>query len=229
MVKNKFEQERKFTFLINKFYHLIFSEKFSKKINFNFDKRNRLDLIKHVIKKNDYKNYLEIGCHNNEVFDKIEIEKIGVDPISGGNYRGTSDKFFKENLKKFDCIFIDGLHLEYQVDNDIKECLNILSSNGFIVMHDCNPPTEFHQRENYEVNGNFPPWNGTVWKSFAKLRIKNVGLNLSCVDCDWGVGIIKKDKQSNFKLSGNLDFDFLDKNRVNLLNLISVINFIKSY
>ena len=26
MVKNKFEQERKFTFLINKFYHLIFSE-----------------------------------------------------------------------------------------------------------------------------------------------------------------------------------------------------------
>ena len=53
MIKNKLEQERKLTFLINKVYHLIFSEKFSKKINFNFDKRNRLDLIKHVIKKND--------------------------------------------------------------------------------------------------------------------------------------------------------------------------------
>ena len=26
-------------------------------------------------------------------------------------------------------------------------------------MHDCNPPTEFHQRENYEVDGQFPSWN----------------------------------------------------------------------
>mgnify|MGYP006960630661 CR=1 FL=1 len=29
--------------------------------------------------------------------NKIEIEKIGVDPVSGGNFRGTSDEFFKQN------------------------------------------------------------------------------------------------------------------------------------
>ena len=51
MIKNKLEQDRKLFFLINKIYHLIFSEKFSKKINFDFDKRNRLDLISYVIKK----------------------------------------------------------------------------------------------------------------------------------------------------------------------------------
>ena len=49
--KNKFEENRKLNFLINKAYHLIFSEKFSKKINFNFERKHRLDLIKYVIKK----------------------------------------------------------------------------------------------------------------------------------------------------------------------------------
>ena len=96
-------------------------------------------------------------------------------------------------------------------------------------MHDCNPPTEFHQRENYEVDGKFPSWNGTVWKSFAKLRIMRDDLNLCCVDCDWGVGIIRKKKQLNFELNENLDFKFLNKNRTKLLNLISVNCFIKNY
>ena len=113
MNNNKLEQNRKIKFIINKIYHLIFSEKFSKKINFSFDKRNRLDLINHIIKKNNYKQYLEIGCHNDEVFNKIEIDKIGIDPISGGNFRGTSDEFFEKNQKKFDCIFIDGLHVDH--------------------------------------------------------------------------------------------------------------------
>ena len=38
-------------------------------------------------------------------------KKIGVDPVSGGNLRMTSDHFFKENKEKFDLIFIDGLHV----------------------------------------------------------------------------------------------------------------------
>ena len=141
----------------------------------------------------------------------------------------SSDDFFKKNKVSYDIMFIDGLHLEHQVDMDIKNCLNFISDGGFIIMHDCNPPTEFHQRENYEVEGKFPSWNGTVWKSFAKLRINNPGLDLCCVDCDWGVGIIRKKQQSNFKYSGKLDFQFLDKNRAKLLNLISVNNFIINY
>ena len=119
MFDNKLEQKRKINFLINKIYHLIFSEKFSKKINFNFDKYNRIDIINYVINKYDYKKYLEIGCHNNEVFDKIKIEKIGVDPVSGGNFKGTSDEFFEQNNKNFDCIFIDGMHEYKQVKKDV--------------------------------------------------------------------------------------------------------------
>jgi len=221
MVKNKLEQERKLTFLINKVYHLIFSEKFSKKINFNFDKRNRLDLIKHAIKKNDYKNYLEIGCHNNEVFDKIEIEKIGVDPISGGNYRGKSDKFFKENVKNFDCIFIDGLHEYNQTKRDILNSIEILNKDGIIILHDCLPPSISHQR----VPRTRYTWNGDVWKAIVEARTWE-HVDTYTVLSDQGLGLIKKKKNSNVLNIGNVSFKklkykFFYENYPKIMRIIS--------
>ncbi len=202
MFKNKFEENRKLNFLINKIYHLIFSEKFSKKINFNLDKKHRLDLIKYAIIKNNYKNYLEIGCHNNEVFDKIEIEKkIGVDPISGGNFRGTSDQFFAKNKLQFDCIFIDGLHEYDQVKKDILNSIKILNKNGIIILHDCLPSTINHQR----VPRTRYVWNGDVWKAIVEARTwQNV--NTYTVLSDQGLGVIKKEKNSNILNIGNLSF-----------------------
>ena len=227
MVKNKFEEKRKLSFLINKFYHLFFSEKFSKKINFNFDNRNRLDLIKHVIKKNDYKNYLEIGCHNNEVFDKIEIEKIGVDPISGGNYKGTSDKFFKKNLKKFDCIFIDGLHEYSQVRKDILNSIEILNKDGIIILHDCLPPSISHQR----VPRTRYTWNGDVWKAIVEARTWE-HVDTYTVLSDQGLGLIKKEKNSNVLNIGNqsfkkLKYKFFYENYSKIMRTISYDNILE--
>ena len=199
--KNKFEENRKLNFLINKAYHLIFSEKFSKKINFNFGRKHRLDLIKYAIKKNNYKNYLEIGCHNNIVFDKIEIEKVGVDPISGGNFRGTSDNFFSKNKLRFDCIFIDGLHEYDQVKKDILNSIKILNKNGIIIVHDCLPSTINHQR----VPRTRYVWNGDVWKAIVEVRTwKNV--NTYTVLADQGLGVIKKEKNSSILNIGDLSF-----------------------
>ena len=96
-------------------------------------------------------------------------------------------------------------------------------------MHDCNPPTEIHQRKNYEVNGKFPAWNGTTWRSFAKLRLNNHNLEMYCVDCDWGVGIIQKGFQTLFKSKYKLSYDLLEKNRKKLLNLISVKEFLQRF
>ncbi len=201
MFKNKFEQGRKFNFLINKIYHLLFSEKFSKKINFNFDNKHRLDLIKYVIRKNDYKTYLEIGCHNNEVFDKIEIEKVGVDPESGGNFRDTSDKFFEQNKLKFDCIFIDGLHEYDQVRKDILNSIKILNKNGVIILHDCLPSSINHQR----VPRTRYIWNGDVWKAIVEARTWQ-HINTYTVLSDQGLGVIKKEKNSMILNIENLTY-----------------------
>ena len=104
------------------------------------------------------------------LFQKIIIRnKVGVDPISGGTIRTTSDLFIK-NKDNFDIIFIDGLHHYKQVLNDIKNSLNILNKNGFILVHDCLPRTLAHQA----VPRYRGSWHGDVWKSIVELRTKKI-------------------------------------------------------
>ena len=215
------EKNRNKEFFFNKLYHLLFSEKFSKKINYNFDKKNRLDLIDFVIKKNKYKKYLEIGCNQDEVFKKIDIDKIGVDPLNGGNFRGTSDDFFIKNSDKFDCIFIDGLHIYDQVIKDILNSIKVLNENGIIILHDCLPSSIGHQR----VPRTRYNWNGDVWKAIVEARTWN-DFDTFTILADQGLGIIKKRKNPNildirnssFK---NLKFKFFYNNYKEIMRTVS--------
>ena len=121
------------------------------------------------------------------------------------------------------------MHLEEYTDRDIQNSLYHINDNGFILLHDCNPPTEFHQRKNYEVNGKFPDWNGTVWKSIVKLRMNETDITINTVNTDWGVGIIQK-KSGNLQLEKKeITYELLENNRKKLLNLISVSEFLKLY
>jgi hypothetical protein len=197
---------------------------------------SRTTIINRLISKFNYKSYLEIGVRDPDSnFNQINIEnKEGVDPSPQKpvTHLMTSDAFFEKNKKKFDIIFIDGLHLDYQVDKDIKNSLNFLNDNGVIVMHDCNPCNELLQRDEFEINGQYLAWNGTVWKSFAKLRTTTEELEMCVVDTDHGVGIIRIGKQKKYPFdpqTEKLDFNFLDSNRVELLNLISVAEYQRKY
>ena len=67
------------------------------------------------------------------------------------------------------------------------------------------------------------PWSYTS----SQIRMTKKNLSLYCIDCDWGVGVIRRGKTKLFPLNKNLDFKFLEKNRKELLNLISVKKFIK--
>ena len=81
------------------YYHYLFHDKKLGDIGFDFTKKkSRLDIVQNIIKKKDYKKYLEIGCFDDELFNYINCEKkIGVDPVSGGTIRKTSDQFFSSN------------------------------------------------------------------------------------------------------------------------------------
>ena len=218
------EKKKKINFFINKVRHYIFGEKYKKKINFNFPKNiSRLDLIRKIINKNNYKSYLEIGCDDNKIFNSIYLrEKIGVDPYIGGNFRGTSDEFFLQNKKKFDLIFIDGLHIYNQVKKDIVNSIAVLNKNGTIILHDCLPQTLSAQalpRYRYL-------WNGDVWKAIVEIRTWH-DVDTITVSIDQGVSIIKKQtnrdvlklKIDNFK---NLTFrDFYH----NCYEYMKIINY----
>lgn len=188
----------------------------------------RSDIINSIIAKNKYQTYLEIGVRKpSDNFEKIKIaKKDGVDPAGNCNYPVTSDAFFAglDAAVKYDIIFIDGLHTEKQVDKDIANSLNHLNAGGTIVMHDCNPPRYENQVEEYDGKSS---WNGTTWKSFAKLRMSDPSLSMYVVDTDWGVGVIQKGSQTLFPKTDSLDFEYLDKNRVSLMNLIRPEDFLK--
>ena len=69
-------------------------------INWKEINYNRIALINLLLKDFNNPSYLEIGCNKNKLFDSIYVEdKIGVDPIAGGNVRLTSDDFFKKMKK----------------------------------------------------------------------------------------------------------------------------------
>ena len=187
----------------------------------------RTDIINHLIKKNNYKRYLEIGVRNpDENLNKIIVEhKNGVDPSGNCDYPIPSDDFFNQLDVdvKYDIIFIDGLHLDYQVERDITNSLKHLNEGGTIVMHDCSPIKEEHQVEEYVVG---KTWNGTTWKAYVKFRMTDENLSMCVVDTDHGVGIINKGKQTLYPKSDVLDFKLLDENRKEILNLITPENFL---
>ena len=185
-------------------------------------------------------NYLEIGVRDpNANYNHINASiKHSVDPgvefkENPVDFKLTSDRFFEKLNKKeilpdnnkFDVIFIDGLHLANQVDRDIKNALNFIKDDGFIVLHDCNPPTQWHARE--EFGFRLTPakeyWNGTTWKAYLKWRF-NDAVNSCCVDTDWGVGILSKSHpigKNIEKLNPFFEFKELEINRKESLNLIS--------
>ena len=207
----------------NRIYYFLFIERFNKKLSFNFPKDIfRWDLIQFLIDKYDYSTYLEIGCDKDQSFSKIKIShKVGVDPISGGTIRKTSDEFFKSNKEKFDIIFIDGLHHYEQVIVDINNALSVLNDNGHILVHDCLPRTIAHQAiPRYRGS-----WNGDVWKSIVELRTKKF-LDVFTCEIDFGVGIIQKKINSNLlelKIDNfkNLKFkDYYHRNK-EFMNVIS--------
>ena len=130
-----------------------------REFQFGAARADRTSIIRHLIGRYHLQSYLEIGVRDFGNYDQIECsQKTAVDTAPFGMdqrspaeniFIMTSDAFFDglDEEVKYDLIFIDGLHLEEQVAKDISHSLQHLSEQGFIIIHDCNPPTEFHQRE----------------------------------------------------------------------------------
>lgn len=191
----------------------------------------RSEIINFLIKNNDYRTYLEIGVADGNNFKKIHCKKkISVDPGSGRyhfaepTFKMTSDQFFKKNKEKFDLIFIDGLHEFKQVERDINNSLKCLAENGTVVCHDLNPLKEKDQLVPRQAD----IWNGDCWKAFVKLRMKRSDLEMTVIDTDYGVGIIKRGSQERIKAK-NLTYQNLQKNRKKWLNLVSLKKFKKNF
>jgi len=191
--------------------------------------RTRADILNYLIHAFSYTRYLEIGVLSGKNFAGVRCKhKEGVDPNVKCTHQTTSDKFFVNTSETWDLIFVDGDHDEQQVDRDVRNALAHLTANGTMVLHDCNPPTEWHQRTSAHVVGR-DAWNGRPWKSIAKLRIGRPDLAVCVVDTDFGVGVVRCGRQKLFDIPAGfaLNYKSLAEHRKALLNLISVDEFVR--
>lgn len=193
--------------------------------------KRRFELLNWIIREKNYNSYLEIGVENPATnLDRICIKyKVGVDPNFirfpvGMSFSGTSDEFFLQNNEIFDIIFIDGLHVDYQVYKDIENSFKALSDRGTVVMHDCLPRSEIEQRVPREQN----VWTGDVWKAFVRFRENNPCIKMRVVNVDFGMGVLTRSEEENpFKAGKELTYKNFVENYKEWLNLISVEEFLK--
>lgn len=188
-----------------RFYYGFIKNRYSKnKILFKQDVNlTRISIVNHFI--NNYKNknslrYLEIGCANNKLFNKVNLNKMakyGVDPIQGGNIRKTSDNFFRNNKLFFDIIFIDGDHRYFQVQKDIINSIKCLKKNGIILIHDCTPANW----ESEHVPRFTESWSGDVWKVACELTA-SFNCFFRVIKCESGIGFLS--------ISNNFDYKKID-------------------
>jgi predicted O-methyltransferase YrrM len=153
---------------------------------------SRTQLLNCLISYLGLERYLEIGAGGGDNFEAIIAPvRQSVDPAGAPTFAMTSDEFFARRLgcPVYDLIFIDAFHEADACLRDIENALERLAPRGWIVVHDTNPPTEWHQRSALDfVPGS--EWNGTVWKAIVRLRERHPDLGVVTLDVDWGCTII---------------------------------------
>jgi len=189
----------------------------------------RTDLLNLLVRRRHYRRYLEIGVRNaSENLDRVRAPiRDGVDPAPEQPvaYQMTSDAFFAGpgKNKTYDLVFIDGLHIADQVLRDVENSLRVLAPGGALVIHDCNPRAEATQLEQQPSRG---LWHGTVWKAWVELRSTRPDLQMYVVDVAQGCGVIEQGEQELLDPPRVLDWAYLQENRAEALNLVSVDAFI---
>ncbi len=116
----------------------------------------RHEILQSFLGLYDEPSYLEIGVNQGHTFQNVKAKtKVAVDPdflfdLNEASLKdpsaefivATSDIFFEEIMgdrKKFDVIFIDGLHTFDQVLRDILNSISCLNEGGVIVVDDVIP------------------------------------------------------------------------------------------
>lgn len=185
--------------------------------------KHHSELINYLLEKFELESYLEIGTFNRaHNFDLINAEEkfcVDPDPNAGADYGCTSDEFFdvlkqmyahKPEPKKFDLIFIDGLHHADQVKKDFENALEHLSENGFIVLHDCNPPTE---KTTCVPRGSQREWCGNVYQFACRLSEYD-GINFLTFDFDYGCAVVWREEAIKGEpVNHDITWDYFQANK----------------
>lgn len=152
------------------------------------------DVINRLCLTNKSHSYLEIGICRGTTFRQVNItDKTGVDPypklsdVELAKMRIeilTSDEFFSRNNRKFDFIFLDGLHTSDQTAEDFVNSIQCSNKKTIWLIDDVFPDSnaasarslkKYRMARFFEVlmNRNNTPvgWQGDVFRMIEKISI----------------------------------------------------------
>lgn len=190
-----------------------------------------------------------------ECKEKFAVDPAPQRTIQGSNisfHIESSDSFFEKISadKKFDLIFIDGDHSFDFVKRDLENSLLHVSEKGLIVLHDTDPPLEKFQGPPKLSGGAgskcLASPMGECWKVLVERRIKNQDVSVVTVKCDEksfsvketegsgcesGISICRIFPDSSLKKYSDelIDWNFLESNRIEILNRVSFEEFKEAY
>jgi len=192
---------------------------------------NKQQIINYLIRKYNLKSYLEIstpttsfvypeiicdektivcyGINQPKLREDIEINELSLDEYKNMKFD-----------KKFDIIFVDPYHSFNQSYYDIELAYSLLSENGFIVVHDCYTTIRYLLNPDYQYGA----WCGETYKAFLNFNINHPEYLLFIVDCDFGCGIISKNKKRRKLYNIKLDDITLDKFLENTGDYVILLN-----
>ena len=209
-----------------------------------------------LIKELNYSSFCEIGYHNGETTEAINLsndQKVSVDPspdistkyingMSGGDPRRpgyslryckhdlrlmTSDKFFETNERQFDLFLIDGDHSYEQVYRDIQNSLKFLTPRGVIFCHDAAP---------FNIELTTKNRCGDAYKAILRLRTEKNNLTVYALNeyiTDYGpsdpsgYALIFRQYQEPWKEKLNLDDKNFNAYEYMINNYRELLTFIK--
>ena len=175
----------------------------------------RVTIVQRELDRFRHSRYLEIGVNVGVTFLHVRARrKVAVDPaqriprwkrlghpntaLRGRFIEMTSDAYFAsiEPAETFDVVFVDGLHTYEQSLRDVENSLRHLSEDGVILLHDCNPASAVAGGPDPDATGD-AGWNGEVWKTIVHLRATRADLDVSVLDTDDGVGVVRRGENSS--------------------------------
>lgn len=160
------------------------------------------------------------GLDNIQIVTEAPMYEVSI--VDSGHAPAFSQINSKYTPTTYDLVFIDGLHTAEQVQKDFANALKILSNNGLIVLHDCNPLKEEHTIvPRPSPTGH---WNGDVYKFACKLKFNH--FNIKTVDIDNGCLVIYPLHGAPPAGGQPITWDIFEQNRKEFLNLISWDEFI---
>jgi hypothetical protein len=178
--------------------------------------------------------YLELAMAERGTWiDAVEASvKHTVSPDIGATFVMSEQEFIASGFgcERYDLIAIDSSHEEHRCLAALEWALGCVERTGAILVHDSNPPTEWHQRPSTQYASG-TEWNGQVWKAVVRFRLRHPEIEVVTVDTDWGCTIVRPSRparrQLDAKVLTQMNWQAFETNRTEWLNLVSVSRFLR--